>query len=128
MNPVGASKAVLFGISEGGWSAATYALHQPDRVSHLVIYGGYSRSGKALPDYDPELFAAVRTMLRKGWGKDTPLFRQVFTMNYFGVDADPGLVAHFNQLQRASADPDTAFRFVTSFSERGEGAEFLPKI
>jgi pimeloyl-ACP methyl ester carboxylesterase len=49
-------------------------------------------------------------------------------MNYFGAEADPGLVAHFNELQRASADPETAFRFATSFSERGEGAEFLPGI
>ena len=113
LNAVGASKAVLLGISEGGWSAATYAYHHPDRISHLVVYGGYSRGGRLLPDYDPELTAAFWTLLRKGWGKDTPLFRRIFTMNYFGADADPGLVAHFNQLQRVSADPETAFRFVS---------------
>jgi len=128
LNAVGATKAVLLGISEGGWSAATYALQRPDRISHLIVYGGYSRGGRVLPEYDPELSAAFRTMLRKGWGKDTPLFRQIFTMNYFGADADPGLVAHFNQLQRASADPETAFRFMSSYAERGDGAEFLRKI
>ncbi|HET7250134.1 MAG TPA: alpha/beta fold hydrolase [Gemmatimonadales bacterium] len=128
MNAVGASRAVLLGISEGGWSAATYAYNHPERISHLVVYGGYSRGGRLLPDYDPELVDAFWTLVRKGWGKDTPLFRRIFTMNYFGADADPGLVAHFNQLQRASADPETAFRFVSSYAERGEGAEFMPGI
>ncbi len=120
---IGAEKVVLYGISEGGWTAAQYAARHPERVSHLVIYGGYSRGSTLRPGYDPEETRAVLTLMRKGWGLDTPKYRQIFTTMYFGADADPALVAHFNHLQRAAADGDTAVRYQESLDRRGDGRE-----
>jgi pimeloyl-ACP methyl ester carboxylesterase len=106
LTAIGAEKAVLLGISEGGWTAATYAVEHPGRVSHLILYGGYCRGAQARPGYDPEEDRALMTLIRKGWGRNTPAFRQVVTSQYFRSDADPALIAHFNELQRLSADPE----------------------
>jgi pimeloyl-ACP methyl ester carboxylesterase len=128
LNAIGAEKVALYGISEGGWTAAQYTADHPDRVSHLIIYGAYSRGIRFRPGYDAEETQALEVLMRKGWGRDTPEYRQIFTTAYFGTDADPGLVAHFNQLQRAATDGDTAARYQHSLHERLDGHDVLAQI
>ncbi|HEX6790364.1 MAG TPA: alpha/beta fold hydrolase, partial [Candidatus Krumholzibacteria bacterium] len=128
LNAIRADQVALFGISEGGWSAAHYAAHHPDRVNRLIIYGSYSRGMQFRPGYDADETRALETLMRKGWGRDTPQYRQIFTTAYFGADADPGLVAHFNQLQRAAADGDTAARYQESLNRRPDGHDVFASI
>lgn len=128
LKAVGAEKAILLGISEGGWTAATYALHHPEQITHLVLYGAYCRGARARPGYDAEEEEALVTLIRKGWGRDTPRFRQVFTSLFFQPDADPKLIAHFNEIQRASADPETAARYHESCHARGDGQELFRQL
>jgi pimeloyl-ACP methyl ester carboxylesterase len=128
LDAVGAASTVLYGISEGGWTAAYYALRRPERVARLVIYGGYSRGATFRPGYDPDEARALLTLMRKGWGRDTPEIRQIFTTAYFGTDADPALVAHFNRLQRAAADGDTAARYQESLDLRGDARDDLARL
>jgi pimeloyl-ACP methyl ester carboxylesterase len=128
LDSVGAGKVALYGISEGGWTAAHYAAYHPERVSHLIIYGSYSRGAPFRPGYDADETKALETLMRKGWGRDTPQYRQIFTTAYFGDDADPGLVAHFNHLQRAATDGDTAARYQESLHRREDGREVFAKI
>ncbi len=125
---VGAEKAILLGISEGGWTAATYAIHYPDRITHLILYGAYCRGAKARSDYDPEEDAAHLTLVRKGWGRDSPAIRQLFTSQFFRDDADPRLIDHFNRLQRASADAETAARYMESCHSRGDGVDLFRQV
>lgn len=124
----GVERANLLGISEGGWTAATYAIRRPDRVSRLIMYGAYSRGVSARPGYDPDEEQALITLIRKGWGRGTPSFRQIFTSQFFATDADPRLLAHFNDLQRASADAETAARYVQSAHARGDGRELFLQV
>ena len=128
LDAIDAEKAALLGISEGGWSAATYAIRHPERITHLILYGAYVRGAQARPGYDAEEDQALTTLIRKGWGRDTPAFRQVFTSRYFRTDADPGLIAHFNHLQRVSADPDTAARYYESCHRRGDGHDLYRQV
>jgi len=128
LGAVGAEKAALLGISEGGWTAAMYTIEHPQCVTHLILYGAYRRGARARPGYDPEEDEALMTLIRKGWGRDTPAFRQVFTSQFFRPDAEPGLIAHFNDLQRMSADPDTAARYQEACHRRGEGQDMYEKI
>jgi pimeloyl-ACP methyl ester carboxylesterase/DNA-binding winged helix-turn-helix (wHTH) protein len=125
---VGAEQAVLLGISEGGWTAAAYALEHPERVTHLVLFGAYCRGAQARPGYDPEEDQALLTLMRKGWGRDTPAFRQIFTSQFFRVDADARLIAYFNELQRLSADPETAARYHESCHRRGDGRDLFRRL
>jgi DNA-binding winged helix-turn-helix (wHTH) protein/pimeloyl-ACP methyl ester carboxylesterase len=119
---IGAEEVALLGVSEGGWTAATYALQHPERVTRLILYGAYCRGALVRPGYDPEEDQAVVTLIRKGWGRDTAAFRQVITSQFFSNDADPRLIARFNELQRLSADPDTAARYHVSCHKRGDGS------
>jgi pimeloyl-ACP methyl ester carboxylesterase/DNA-binding winged helix-turn-helix (wHTH) protein len=128
LNAVGADRVVLLGISEGGWTAAAFALQHPERVSHLVLYGAYSRGAQARPGYDREEDEAIITLIRKGWGRNTPAFRQLVTSRFFRLDADPALIAHFNELQRLSADPDTAARYHESCHRRGDGGDLYRRL
>jgi pimeloyl-ACP methyl ester carboxylesterase len=68
------------------------------------------------------------TLIRKGWGRETPAFRQIFTTRFFGADADPALIAHFNEMQRASADPETAARYEESCHRRGAGHDLFRQL
>jgi pimeloyl-ACP methyl ester carboxylesterase/DNA-binding winged helix-turn-helix (wHTH) protein len=128
LTAVGAERAVLLGISEGGWTAANYALQHPERISHVILYGAYCRGALARPGYDPEEDQALVTLVRKGWGRDTPAFRQVFTSQFFRSDADPELIAHFNELQRLSATPETAARYYESLHRRGDGRDLFRQL
>ena len=128
LNAIGIEHAVLLGISEGGWTAATYAIEHPTRITHLILYGAYCRGAQARPGYDLEEDQAVITLIRKGWGRDTPAFRQVISSKFFRSDADPALLAHFNELQRLSADPDTAARYHESCHRRGDGREVFRQL
>ena len=128
LDAVGAEKTALLGISEGGWTAAQYAIENPTRITHLILYGAYCRGALARPGYDAEEDQALVTLIRKGWGRDTPAFRQVFTSQFFRNDADPGLIAHFNELQRVSADPDTAARYHESCHRRGDAQHLFEQV
>ena len=128
LTAVGAEQAALLGISEGGWTGAQYAVQHPERITHLILYGAYCRGAQARPGYDPEEDEALVTLIRKGWGRDTPRFRQVFTHQFFRSDADPGLIAHFNELQRVSADPETAARYHESCHKRGDGRDLYRQV
>ena len=46
---VGVPDVTLLGISEGGWTAATYALQHPGRVTHLILYGAYAAARRRVP-------------------------------------------------------------------------------
>ena len=120
--------AALLGISEGAWTAASYAVGHPGRVSHLVFYGGYARGASVRAGYDLEEDRALLTLMRKGWGRETPTFRQVFTSQFYREDTDPELLAYFNELQRASADPDTAARYLESCHSRRDGTDLFAAI
>jgi pimeloyl-ACP methyl ester carboxylesterase len=128
LNALQAGKTTLLGISEGGWTAAIYANAHPERIDHLILYGAYSRGARARPGYDREEDEALMTLIRKGWGRDTPVFRQIFTSQFFRPNADPGLIAHFNEMQRLSADPDTAARYEESCHNRGDGREIFATV
>jgi pimeloyl-ACP methyl ester carboxylesterase len=128
LEAIGAKSATLLGISEGGWTSALYAIQHPGRVERLVLYGAYARGATGRPGFDEEEAEAVLTLIRKGWGRDTPAFRQLFTSHFFREDADPGLLAHFNQMQLAAADGDTAARYWQSIRGRGDGTEMFAKV
>jgi pimeloyl-ACP methyl ester carboxylesterase len=76
----GLGRFPLVGFSQGCAVSIAYAARHPERVSHLILFGGFSLGSNARPDLtmaDRERFAAVKTLVRQGWGVGlpTPLWR-----------------------------------------------------
>jgi DNA-binding winged helix-turn-helix (wHTH) protein/pimeloyl-ACP methyl ester carboxylesterase len=101
----------LFGISQGCAVSVEYAVRHPDRVSCLVLYGGFVKGWRK--NNDPlqiGLREAMTILMKKGWGQDNPAFRQVFTTRFVpGASAEQ--MSWFNELQRITVSPETAARF-----------------
>jgi pimeloyl-ACP methyl ester carboxylesterase/DNA-binding CsgD family transcriptional regulator len=106
----------LLGISQGGPIAVAYAVRHPERVSHLILHGAYAR-GYIHRDPTPAQLMewdALRDLIRVGWGRENPAFRQVFT-SLFMPDGSPEQLRWFNDLQRASTSPENAARLFAEF-------------
>lgn len=107
----------LLGISQGASIAIAYAVRHPEKVSHLVLHGGYAR-GRLVRSSTPQEREEVETMTKLaelGWGKADPSFRQFFTSQFI-----PGGTATqhqwFNELERISTSPANAARFMREFA------------
>ena len=55
--------------------------------------------------------AALATLIREGWGKDNPAFRQVFT-SMFIPGGTKEQADWFNELQRRTTSPECAARYL----------------
>jgi len=100
----------LFGTSQGAAVSIRYAVRHPDRVTHLILSGGFPlgwrRRGSAAEIATRE---AMATLIEQGWGHDNPAFRQVFTARLW-PDATAEQIRSFDELQRQSASPENAVR------------------
>jgi pimeloyl-ACP methyl ester carboxylesterase/DNA-binding SARP family transcriptional activator len=112
----GVERFALLGISQGCRTAIAYALAHPDRVSHLVLYGGSARGWKHRARGASESRGGLQSLLRQGWGQDNPAFRQVFT-TLFMPGASVEQAAWFNELQRVSTTAENAYRITQAFAE-----------
>jgi pimeloyl-ACP methyl ester carboxylesterase/DNA-binding winged helix-turn-helix (wHTH) protein len=103
----------LLGISQGAAVAIAYAARNPDRVSHLVLSGGFALGwNRRGSDAEIATRAALLTLIAQGWGQDNPAFRQVFTARLW-PDATAEQLRSFDELQRLSASPENAERVQT---------------
>jgi pimeloyl-ACP methyl ester carboxylesterase/DNA-binding winged helix-turn-helix (wHTH) protein len=107
---IGLRRFPLMGMSQGCAVSVAYAVRHPERVSHLVLYGGYARGKRRRgSSQDMEQSDALLTLMRQGWGQENPAFRQIFTSLFI-----PGGTAEqmqwFNDLQRITTSPENAVR------------------
>jgi pimeloyl-ACP methyl ester carboxylesterase len=127
VDAVGLDRFPLLGISQGCATSVAYAVRNPDRVSALVLYGGYSRGRRKRGSRaEAEKADAFITMIRHGWGQDNPQFRQLFT-SAFMPDATPDQVKWFNELQRVSTSPEVAAR-IRNANEDVDVSDLLPQV
>ena len=107
---LGLERFALLGTSQGAAVSIAYAARHPDRVSHLVLSGGYplgwNRRGTAA---EVATRAALLTLIAHGWGQDNPAFRQVFAARLW-PDTTVEQSRSFDELQRLSASPENAER------------------
>src|SRR5882762_7346093 len=65
LDAVGTQRAALLGFSEGCAMSAMFAASYPERVSHLVLFGGFIRYAELFPAADPQVVAHEQM---KYWG------------------------------------------------------------
>ena len=104
----GLDRFALLGISQGAPVSVAYAARHPDRVTHLILYGGYARGRKRRGDPAEDaradaLVAAVRT----GWDDANPAFRRLFSSQFL-PGGTPEQMGWFDDLMRMTATADVA--------------------
>jgi pimeloyl-ACP methyl ester carboxylesterase len=118
VDAAGVERFALLGISQGCAVSIGYAVRHPERVTHLVLYGGFAVGWNKRPQSDAvrEQDLAMVTLMRLGWGQENPAFRQLFT-SQFMPGATKQQADWFNELQRISTSPADAVR---NFNAVGE--------
>jgi class 3 adenylate cyclase/pimeloyl-ACP methyl ester carboxylesterase len=111
VDAAGLTRFALLGISQGCGVSIAYAARHPERLSHLILYGGFAvgRMKRAQTAAQKEELAAMLTLMRVGWGKENPAFRQLYTSQLL-PDATKEQADWFNELQRATVTADVAAR------------------
>ena len=118
VDAAGIDRFALLGVSQGCAVAIAYAVRHPERVSHLVLFGGYPVGWRkrARTQADKEAGEAMLTLVRVGWGQENPAFRQLFTSQFI-PDGTKEQADWFNELQRTSASPEDAVRNLMATGE-----------
>lgn len=100
----------LYGTSQGVPIAIAYTIRHPERVSHLILHGGYRR-GRLVRTSAQERAEgeAILTLIRHGWGRTDGAFVQAFS-SMFIPGAETDQLRSLAELQRRSTSPENAAR------------------
>jgi pimeloyl-ACP methyl ester carboxylesterase len=110
-------KVAIFGPSQAAAVSIAYASRHPDKVSHLILHGGYSRGRRQRNS--PETTAvseALVTLIRQSWGNVNPAIRQTYT-SLMMPDATREEANWFNEFQRTCGPAENIARFREIFDE-----------
>ena len=115
VDAAGLERFAIFGASQGAAFALAYAARHAERVSHLILYGGFARGWKkrGTPNQVAQRETQVR-LIELGWGSDEPSFRQVFATQFM-PDASPEVIRAFNDMMPLTSSAETAAKiFLTN--------------
>ena len=126
VDALGLERFSLLGQSEGGATAIAYAVRHPQRVGRLILYGAFARRSDLETETGRQTVEAAVTLMRTGWGQDSPASRQFFTA-LFMPDADTAAWQRFTELQRVSASAEKAVAFLTQLVQT-DVTDLLPQV
>jgi len=109
IDAAGFERFAMLGLSQGAASGIAYAARHPERVSHLVLCGGFAR-GWAKRGSPPELMEQREmqvNLIRFGWDRADPSFRQVFSCQFM-PDAPVEAIRGFNDFMPLTASAQIA--------------------
>ncbi len=107
----------LLGISQGCAVSIEYARRHPERVTRLILVGGYAAGWRPTADAGTAAERqAIITLVGSGWGQDNPVYRQLFSQTFF-PKATADEVDWFNEFQRQTTSAANAVRFLETFAD-----------
>ncbi|WP_373491668.1 alpha/beta fold hydrolase [Parasphingorhabdus sp.] len=113
----GLTRFPLLGISQGAAVSVEYAVRHPDRVSHLILFGGYPSGWRIAADEQTiREREAVLALTENGWGQENTAYRHIFSATFM-PDASVETLAWFDEFQRRTTSPQNAVRFLSAFGD-----------
>lgn len=94
----------ILAFSQSCAVSIAYAVRHPERVTHMVFFGGFAHNFRTQEEID-----AIATLFKQNWGQDNAATRQIFTSSLFG-DATKEDFDAFNDFQKHSIHPENAAR------------------
>lgn len=123
----GLDRFALFGISQGAAFSLRYAARHPERVSCILLYGGYVLGRLMRGDPEAEKhFHAATMMIQQGWGSTNPVYRHFFTSSYI-PDAPSASQGTFDELQRISGNAENVAR-IWDMNSRLDSSEVARQV
>lgn len=126
VDAAGIARFPLLGVSQGCAISIAYTVRHPDRVSHLILCGGFAEGGLKRSPMEKEKREAMATLMGLGWGADDPSFRQLFTSQFIPQGSKEE-IDDFNELQRMTTSPECAVRYFRTVGEL-DVRDLLPKV
>jgi class 3 adenylate cyclase/pimeloyl-ACP methyl ester carboxylesterase len=128
VNAAGFDRFPLLGMSQGCAISVAFAVRHPERVSHLVLYGGFARGAyrRAKNELELQKAKALATLIRTGWGEETPAFRQLFS-SLFMPGATQEQLQKFAERQRKTTTAESAYRYFET-TRNLDVSELLGKV
>ncbi|HUZ32777.1 MAG TPA: alpha/beta fold hydrolase [Xanthobacteraceae bacterium] len=126
VDAAGVDRFPLFGLSQGCAVSITYAVRHPERVSHLILCGGFALGGHKRSPEESERRAALETLMRFQWGADNPAIRQIFT-TLLMPGANKEQADTFNELQQRTTSGECAARYFKTVGMM-DVTELLPQV
>ena len=128
VDAAGLRRFPLFAMSQAGAVAVAYAALHPDKVTRLIVHGAYARGWlkRELTEEQIEEEKLMISLMRVGWGRENPAFRQVFAMQLF-PDASPEHIHALEEQMRLSVSPKNAVR-LESEMHRIDVRDLAPQI
>jgi pimeloyl-ACP methyl ester carboxylesterase/DNA-binding CsgD family transcriptional regulator len=118
---------VLLGISQGAGTAVAYAARHPERVSHLILYGGYALGARLRGNAESaQLHELMEQLAELGWDKPNPAFRRVFTSRFIPEGTEEQ-IEWFNELCRTTTRAEIGARLIAARA-RMDARQFLPRV
>ncbi|MEL6934831.1 MAG: alpha/beta fold hydrolase [Pseudomonadota bacterium] len=114
----GADRFPLFGLSQGAAVAIEYAARNPEKVSHLILYGGYA-AGWRVDDHSEKTRAereALIALVANGWERDDSSYRNLFSRALIPSSTAEERAA-FNEFQRRTVSAANAARYLEIFAD-----------
>jgi pimeloyl-ACP methyl ester carboxylesterase/DNA-binding CsgD family transcriptional regulator len=111
VDAAGLERFALLGISQGASVAIEYAARHPERVSHIVLHGGFARGWAKRKPESLRAGKAMMELVRLGWGAGTAAFRRMFAELLLPKASDEQ-VEWFSELQRLTTTPEIAARII----------------
>ncbi|MBB3456295.1 pimeloyl-ACP methyl ester carboxylesterase [Rhizobium sp. BK313] len=117
VDAAGLDRFTLLGVSQSCAVSVAYAVRHPERVSGLILYGGFVKGWRKRSDsHEVATHEAMTALIREGWGQNNPVFRHLFTAMFI-PGADQVQMDWFDELQRISVSPSNAGRLHEAFGD-----------
>ena len=115
VDAAGLDRFPLLGISQGCAVAIAYAVRHPERVSRLVLYGGYVQGliARARSPQEREEAEMLSRIMPAFWGRDNPAFRLFFAAR-FVPEGTQEQMRWFSELTRVTTSPEVAVKLRTT--------------
>ncbi|WP_373487787.1 alpha/beta fold hydrolase [Blastomonas sp.] len=117
VDAAGLDRFPLLGISQGAAVSIEFAARHPERISHLILFGGYPAGWRhTASDQEAREREAVMVLTETGWGRDNPAYRHLFSQTFMPTATSEEL-AWFDEFQRLTTTPKNAVRFLQAFAD-----------
>ena len=110
----GLERFPIYATSQGVPVALEFAARHPERVSGLILHGGFATGRLLRSEAERAQGEAYITLMRHGWAEEGSQFLQAFA-SIFIPDGTPEQIRSLVELQRISTGAETAVRLRRTF-------------